>query len=356
MSKEKFTPDELVVAKYLPAMFGPPTPVLTTPITAKENLLRLYQGKTPMWTPFAFGESNMVMVDCDPENVARNPVDPPARIDGWGVEWQFVPIAGGAMVKPGKPMVTDIDEWEKQVKSIPDPDTWDWEGCYERAKANFDPDRAIYIAVGGCMFERFIALMDFENAAISLIDDEQKEAAHRLLRTITDIHKKFYKHCHDVFHADIVNFNDDWGSQRAEFFSVDTAREMLLPYVKELCDYVHSLGMYWDLHCCGFVENFVPIFIDAGYDSWGGQPLNDKWKLKQMYGDKMLFTGHIQISKDASEEEQDRVIKEFFETMGADNRCFVDVGFEIPDGFKNKVYEASRRNYDRLVAEGKAIL
>ena len=50
------------------------------------------------------------------------------------------------------------------------------------------------------------------------------------------------------------------------------------------------------------------------------------------------------------------MIKEFFETMGADNRCFVDVGFEIPDGFKNKVYEASRRNYDRLVAEGKAIL
>ena len=29
---------------------------------------------------------------------------------------------------------------------------------------------------------------------------------------------------------------------------------------------------------------------------------------------------------------------------------------EIPDAFKNKVYEASRRNYDRLVAEGKAIL
>ena len=67
MSKEKFTPDELEVAKYLPAMFGPPTPVLSTPIPPKENLLRMYEGKTPLWTPFAFGESNMVMID-DPAN------------------------------------------------------------------------------------------------------------------------------------------------------------------------------------------------------------------------------------------------------------------------------------------------
>ena len=35
MSKEQFTPDELKVAKYLPALFGPPAPVLSTPITPK---------------------------------------------------------------------------------------------------------------------------------------------------------------------------------------------------------------------------------------------------------------------------------------------------------------------------------
>ncbi len=355
MSIEKFTPDELTVSKYLPAMFGPPTPVLSTPITPKENLLRMYEGKTPLWTPFAFGETNMVMVDADPENVARSPGNPPARIDGWGVEWIFVDVVGGAMVKPGHPLVTDIDEWEKQVKGIPDPDTWDWEGCYERAKERLDPDRCTYIAVPGCLFERFIALMDFENAAVALIDDEQKEAAHRLLRAITDVHKKFYKNAVKWFHPQIVNFNDDWGSQRAEFFSVETAREMLLPYVKELCDYVHSLGCYWDLHCCGFVENFVPIFIDAGYDSWGGQPLNDKWKLKQLYGDKMLFTGHISCPKDATPEEQDQLIKQFFDTIGADNRVFVDPGMEFPQGFKEKIYEASRRNYDRLKAEGKVV-
>ena len=355
MSLEKFSADELTVVEMKPAMFGPDTEVFKTPITPRENTLRLYQGKTPLWAPFSSGEMNHIMIDVDPENVARSPGEPEARIDGWGVEWMFVDIAGGAMVKPGNPLVTDINEWEKQVKSIPDPDTWDWAGCYERMKDKLDPNRATYIAVPGCLFERLIALVDFADAAVALIDDDCKEAVHRLFRTCTDIHKKFYTNCKKWFNADVVNFNDDWGSQRAEFFSVATAREMLLPYVKELVDHVHSLGMYWDLHCCGFVEGFVPLFCEAKYDSWGGQPLNDKWKLKQNYGDQMIFTDIIHCKPDSSDEEVDSAIKEFFETIGNDNRVLIDTS-TCPAGVRAKIYEASRKNYDRLVAEGKAVL
>ena len=354
MSMEKFTPDELEVTKMLPAMFGPDTEVFNTPITPRENMLRLYQGKTPMWAPFSTGENNHIMIDVDPENVARSPGNPPARIDGWGVEWIFVDIAGGAMVKPGAPLVPDINHWEEYV-TIPDPDTWDWEGCYNRLRDKLDPDRLTYIGVPGCLFERLIAVMDFANAAVALIDDDQKEAVHRFFRTVTDIHKKFYTNCKKWFNADIVNFNDDWGSQRAEFFSTDTAREMLLPYIKELVEHVHSLGMYWDLHCCGFVEHLVPLFVEAGYDSWGGQPLNDKYKLKQLYGDKMIFTDVIPCAPDASEEEMDAAIAEFFSKIGSDNRVLVDVS-ACPPGIRAKVYEASRKNYDRLVSQGKAII
>ena len=132
-------------------------------------------------------------------------------------------------------------------------------------------------------------------------------------------------------------------------------REMLLPYVTELCSYVHSLGCYWELHCCGFVEHFVKFFVEAGYDSWGGQPLNDKWKLKQLYGDKMIFTGHLHCPADATEAEQDATIKKFFDTIGADNRVLVEVNRDGPPGLRAKAYEASRRNYDRLKAEGKVI-
>ena len=183
-----------------------------------------------MWSPFAFGEHTMLMIDCDPENQARSPK---GGIDGYGVEWVYVDVVGGAMVKPGNPICPDITHWEDYV-TIPDPDTWDWAGCYERNKEKLSPDRATYIAVPGCLFERLIAILDFQNAAVALIDDEQKEAVNRFFRAVTQVHKKFYKNVKKWFNADIVNFNDDWGSQRAEFFSVETAREMLLPTLRSL--------------------------------------------------------------------------------------------------------------------------
>ena len=37
-------------------------------------------------------------------------------------------------------------------------DTWDWEG-YEHSKDKLSPERATYIAVPGCLFERLIAVM-----------------------------------------------------------------------------------------------------------------------------------------------------------------------------------------------------
>lgn len=350
----KFSMDEMVVKETRPARFGPPMEVYNTPITPRENTLLLYQGKTPMWAPQPGVDDVHIMIDCDPENQARSPredADTPIK-DGYGVEWIFVKVVGGAMVKPGNPICPDITHWEDYV-TIPDPDTWDWEGCYERNKDKLDPDRCTYIGVPGCLFERLIAILDFSNAAVALIDDDCKEAVHRFFRKVTDVHKKFYTLCKKWFNADIVNFNDDWGSQRAEFFSVDTAREMLLPYVKELVDHVHSLGMYWDLHCCGFVESFVPLFIEAGEDSWGGQPLNDKWKLKQMYGDRFIFTSSPVVEPDFTDEQVDAAVADFMSKCGADNRILLDVR---DTRVRPKLYEASRRNYDRLVEEGKAIL
>ena len=113
----KFDPKELEISRTVPFAFGDPIKLFTTPITFKENMMRLYEGKTPMWTPFAFGETTMYMVSVDPENQARSPE---GGIDGYGVEWTFVPSAGGAMVKPGDPKILDINHWEDYV-TIPTP-------------------------------------------------------------------------------------------------------------------------------------------------------------------------------------------------------------------------------------------
>ena len=347
MSLDHFTEDELEVTGTLAGFMKPER--YNTPITPRENMLRLYEGKTPMWIPSPW-EAASIKVDCDPENVARSPS---GGVDGYGVEWIFVKTAGGAMVKPGNPKVPDISEWEKYV-TVPDPETWDWAGAYEKQKdALADPTLFTTVTFGSCLFERLIAVMDFENAAMALVDDDQKEGVHRFLRAVTDYRKKYYTLVKKWFDPDGVNFNDDWGSQRAEFFSRETAAEMLVPYVKESVQCAHDLGMYVDLHCCGFVEGFVPFFIEEGFDTWGGQPLNDKPKLKKLYPDSLVFTHQIDERPDASDEEIDAAVAKFMEEFGYDNRGFYG-GFD--PRYRRKVYEASRKNYDRLVAEGKAVV
>lgn len=354
MSLEMYTPDELTVKEENKDFRGNIIESFSTPITPKENYLRLYQGKTPMWIPFNGDGHALIRIDCDPESQARSRS---GGIDGYGVEWVWVEVAGGAMVKPGAPKVTDINEWEKYI-TIPDPDSWDWEGCYERNKDKLSPDKLTFIGTSSCLFERLIAVMDFGEAAVALIDEEQKEGVHRFFRAVTESRKRFYYLCKKWFDADIVNFNDDWGSQRAEFFSYETAREMLFPYVKELGDYVHSLGMYFDLHCCGFVESFVPLFIEEGFNSWGGQPMNDKAALKAKYGDQMIFTHCIEpadLPANYTHEDIDVAVEKFMAGIGADNRLLFSTHITDPY-LRRKLYEASRKNYDRLVAEGKAIL
>ncbi len=189
MSVEKFTPDELEVIGSFSGFFK--LDRYNTPITPRANMLRLYQGKTPMWIPSP-GEMATIMVGCDPENVARSPS---GGVDGFGVPWIFVETAGGAMVKPGDPKVLDINEWEKYV-TVPDPDDWDWAGAYEKQKGDLsDPTLMKGINFGSCLFERLIAVMDFEPAAVALIDEDQQDAVHRFFRAITDYRKKYYALC-----------------------------------------------------------------------------------------------------------------------------------------------------------------
>ena len=346
MTYKPFSPDELTVRDSFINGRGMSVDLYQTPITPKENMLRLYEGKTPMWIPHP-NEMMSLKIDCDPENVARSQT---GGIDGFGVEWVWEGL--GAMVRPGSPKVPDINEWEKYI-TVPNPDDWDWECCYMQNKGKIRPDLVTHIGFGSCLFERLIAVMDFAPAAVALIDEEQQEAVHRFFRAVTDYRLRYYELCKQWFPVDILNFNDDWGGQHAPFFSVDTAKEMLVPYVKESIDKVHELHCYADLHCCGLVEPFVPFFIEEGFNSWGGQPLNDKPKLKRMYGDRMIFTHEMAVTDDSSEEEISAAAARFMEEFGYDNRGLNGTKSEK---FRKKLYELSRKNFDRLVAEGKAIL
>jgi hypothetical protein len=98
----------------------------------KEAVKALYR-RMPIWQITDI-ESMMFAPRVYPDNVSRALVSeadamPPEEGGGpdiFGIEWEYIPVAGGSMVRPGKPLLADANEWEKRVV-WPDIDSWDWE-------------------------------------------------------------------------------------------------------------------------------------------------------------------------------------------------------------------------------------
>jgi hypothetical protein len=139
-------------------------------------------------------------------------------------------------------------------------------------------------------------------------------------------------------------FHDDWGSQRAPFFSPNTVREMILPYLKRLADFCHSKGMYFHQHSCGKNELLVPCMIEAGVDMWLPQNINDVDMLREKYGDKLMLGVSPVVDPNASDEEIDAQAKAFVDKYGPDfiERPVLLVDFSCGPKFTEAVYKYSR--------------
>lgn len=298
-------------------------------ITPRENYLRTLRHQNPQWIPMKSDSINF-SPRIYPDNVARafvidgQPYDGPVGgPDIFGIQWKYIPVAGGSMVEPGKPFLEDISQWKEKVV-FPDIDQWDWEKSAEENREFLNTDKLVTIWIFNGMFERLISFLDFEAAAVALIDEDQQEDVKELFQALVDFYKKLLDKFAACYHIDAVFFHDDWGSQRAPFFSLDTCREMLVPYMKQIVDHCHSLGLLFDFHCCGKNESLVPAMIECGMDMWGGQPINDKQKLVAAYGDQILLGAHDPFTPahpvPEDDEELYRQVEEFLAPYAASIR------------------------------------
>jgi len=88
----------------------------------------------------------------------------------------------------------------------------------------------------------------------------------------------------------------DFGTQTSTFCSVDTFRELYLPYYRQVNGWIHAnTGWKTFKHSCGAVETFMESFIQAGFDiinpvqcSAAGM---DPAHLKKRYGGSLTFWG-----------------------------------------------------------------
>jgi len=290
-------------------MFG--NPDYHTPITPKENMKRAFRRDGSwQWIP-SFSDMVLVESRTNLDHIARAevvdmgpvvPLEEKGGKDLFGIDWVFVPQVGGSMVKPGNPVLDDVVDWEKVI-TFPDIDALDWEGCKINAPLN-SGKRLLGVTFQNGFFERLISFMDFENAAMALIDEEAKPYVHKLFDRLADMYIRMIEKYLEILDLDMVCLHDDWGSQRAPFFSLATCMEMVAPYIKKVADFCHSKGIIFQQHSCGKNEELVPAMIYAGVDMWMPQTMNDLDMLIEKYGDKIVFGVTRMLSRDLTEEQQ----------------------------------------------------
>ena len=345
--KIPFVKKELETIGEIPGMFGRPgTPIRNTPVSYRENITSLYYDKKPYWIPVSL-ESRMFSSQLYSTRLSRG--SGKDQTDIFGIEWEFVPSAGGSIVRPGSPFMEDVNEWKEKV-IIPDVESWPW--AEEAKDVKMDPRFSHEMSfVNGFWFERLISFMDFVPAAMALIDDEQKDAVKELFQATTDMACKLVDiFCETYPFLDIINVHDDWGAQKAPFFSMEVSYELFVPFMKQLTDRIHSWGRIATLHSCGHNEDHVQAFIDGGFDQWMPQSMNNCKKLYDDYGDKIVFGVWPEPFdvNNTTEEEQRAAARKFVDdyTQPGKPVFLSNYGsWALTPAFSAEMYEYSRKKY-----------
>ena len=353
MERIPFRKEELEVKGKVMGSRRAMVDLLNTPITPRENYLMMLRGEEPLWIPMSTDLINVTPAIVK-DNIARGFVFDATEFDRdkesggpdmFGIEWEWVPQVGGSMVRPGKPKVEDITEWE-DIITFPDVDSWDWEGSAALNKSLIEQKELLFGAtIMNGLFERLISFCDMNEALVAMIDEDEQEDVQRLFDKLADLYIKIIAKYKEYYHIDFLLFHDDWGSQRAPFFSLDTVREMLVPPLKKIVDATHKMGVFFELHSCGKNEMLVPAMIEAGVDMWNGQPMNDKLMLAEKYGDKIhLGVAGLNVEPDASPEEVRAAAKEFVDTYGKYPIYAAQLALRGPAGneLRKALYEYSR--------------
>ena len=88
----------------------------------------------------------------------------------------------------------------------------------------------------------------------------------------------------------------DFGTQNGPFCSNEIFNDLYAPSYKKVNDWIHE-NTKWKTfkHCCGSIFSLIPELINAGFDilnpvQWTAKNM-DKTKLKEAYGDRIVFWG-----------------------------------------------------------------
>lgn len=162
---------------------------------------------------------------------------------------------------------------------------------------------ALYKATLFGVFDLCCTLRGMDNFLVDLMTDEL--FAERMLDDVFQFTFGVYESVlRDVGECiDVVEFNDDLGTQENLIISPDLYRKFIKPRHRQLVSMFrsHAPKAKVFLHCCGSIRDIIPDLIEIGVEILNPvQPLANQMEpseLKKEFGQKLVFQGGIDVQK-----------------------------------------------------------
>ena len=247
----------------------------------------------------------------------------------------------------------------EEVKKFKWPDPYDKrrvEGLKEEARSLYnDADFAIgaYKATLLGIFDCAWTMRSMDEFFIDLVFDKN------LVNVLLDKILEFNYGVYDLFlseigrYVDVVEFNDDLGSQSNLMISPDQYREFIKPRHKTMIDLFRKRAPEAKvlIHSCGSIHDIIPDFIEIGIDIINPvQPLALKmntYDLKKEFGKEICFQGGIdlQSAMRGTFEDVEREVKERIASLAPGGGYVLssanNIASDIPIDNVFKLYESA---------------
>lgn len=199
-----------------------------------------------------------------------------------------------------------------------------YEGISERAKAINQKNLGSILIISGSVVHTSQFMRGFENWYMDLILNPK--LIQEIMQRITDFYigvlKNAFKNLGKFGKTiDAVFFSDDLGTQESTQISTDFYRKLIKPFHKKMYSFVgKEIGSDVFLHSCGAIYPLINDLIDAGVTILNPIQVSAKnmdiLKLKNDFGDKLVFWGAIDSTRLLVSGDPNDIRKKINETIG----------------------------------------
>ena len=200
-------------------------------------------------------------------------------------------------------------------------DTYDWAGV-PLPTSFFGYFEGEVIPLGQKRFGDRVMIYDWNGQGTfwMLPGTEMMEFVVKLFEHPDELHVEARQKCDDSIAlakrqvdqgVDFICINSDYGYNKGPFISPNMFAEFVTPYLEEIVEAIHQLGVKAILHSDGdlrlILDQLVSTGLD-GYQSIDPQGFMDIAKVKQAYGHQLVLMGNVQTS--LLQEVNDSLIRE----------------------------------------------